>query len=511
VELSPYQVKAMERLLANERYGLFDEMGLGKTAVAVEATVRSAQFPCLVTAPAYLLGNWRREILAWQPNAQVAVADGERPRRQAVYESNADFILSTYNAWHSYPVLTKRKWGRYVFDEAHRMRGRNSQWTKAVFKTQNVESKNRNTPFWDLTGTPLVRDGGDLWPFLHRIDRQMFRSYWSFVERHCHVEVTPWDRVIGRLINPRGFAELMSRYSIRRMASTIPELADLEHITTTIKVDMPPSVLKAMREARKTYVLDHPDMASPLDFDSGGALVTKLRQMATLPPTTSKPKIEAMLGKLEDSGNERCVVWCWFRDSAEYAAEAIRKQRKHVYVVHGGTAPSKVDEAPKEGEIVLAGMISAVDRRVNKKGEPWAIVTIEDLDASMEVLFFPKSYSVMYEDLVADSAVAVKGRVNWRDERMSVFASGVVSLDIADAQAGLVQPLVLKADALKLDHATVGELKSALIAHAGDTPLTLVLCYRNRETPLSIDGFSVSVTSALLGELKGIPGIAVAG
>lgn len=345
MELSPYQVKAMERLLAKERYGLFDEMGLGKTAVAVEATVRSAQFPCLVTAPAYLLGNWRREILAWQPNAQVAVADGERPRRQAVYESNADFILSTYNAWHSYPVLTKRKWGRYVFDEAHRMRGRNSQWTKAVFKTQNVESKNRNTPFWDLTGTPLVRDGGDLWPFLHRIDRQMFRSYWSFVERHCHVEVTPWDRVIGRLINPREFAELMSRYSIRRMASTIPELADLEHITTTIKVDMPPSVLKAMREARKTYVLDHPDMASPLDFDSGGALVTKLRQMATLPPTASKPKIEAMLGKLEDSGNERCVVWCWFRDSAEYAAEAIRKQRKHVYVVHGGTAPSKVDEA----------------------------------------------------------------------------------------------------------------------------------------------------------------------
>ena len=50
-----------------------------------------------------------------------------------------------------------------------------------------------------------------------------------------------------------------------------------------------------------------------------------------------------------------------------------------------------------------------------------------------------------------------------------------------------------------------------MIAHSGDTPLTMVLCYRKRVTPLSIDGFSVSVTSALLGELKGIPGIAVAG
>lgn len=169
-----------------------------------------------------------------------------------------------------------------------------------------------------------------------------------------------------------------------------------------------------------------------------------------------------------------------------------------------------IDDAPKEGEIVLAGMISSVDRRVNKKGEPWAIVTIEDLDASMEVLFFPKSYMMMSEDLVTDAAVAVKGRVNWREDRMSVFASGVVALDIAAAQAGLVKPLVLRADALKIDHASVAELKSALLAHSGDTPLELVLCYRDRETPLAIHGFSVSVSSALLGELRHIRGIAVA-
>jgi DNA polymerase-3 subunit alpha len=168
------------------------------------------------------------------------------------------------------------------------------------------------------------------------------------------------------------------------------------------------------------------------------------------------------------------------------------------------------EDAPKEGEIVLAGMISAVDRRVNKKGEPWAIVTIEDLDAAMEVLFFPKAYLDMGADLVPDTAVAVRGRVNWREDRMSVFASGLVPLDIADAQAGLVAPLVLKADALRVDPAMVSELKSALVAHAGDNPVTLVLTYGARETPLAIDGFPVSVTSALLGELKSIPGIAVA-
>jgi DNA polymerase-3 subunit alpha len=167
-----------------------------------------------------------------------------------------------------------------------------------------------------------------------------------------------------------------------------------------------------------------------------------------------------------------------------------------------------VDDPPSEGEVVIAGMIASVDRRVNKKGEPWAIVTVEDLDASMEVLFFARSYQEMYPELVPDAAVAVKGRVNRREDRISLFASGIISLDIT--QVGQTPPLVLRADALRLDHDVVSELKSALVAHAGDTPLTLVLCYQDRETALALDRFSVNVSGALIGELKGISGIAVA-
>src|SRR5699024_10745181 len=67
-----------------------------------------------------------------------------------------------------------------------------------------------------------------------------------------------------------------------------------------------------------------------------------------------------------------------------------------------------INDAPTEGEVTVAGIISSVDRRVNKKGEPWAIVTVEDLDSSIEVLFFARSYSVMQEELHADSAVVIK-------------------------------------------------------------------------------------------------------
>jgi DNA polymerase III subunit alpha len=173
-----------------------------------------------------------------------------------------------------------------------------------------------------------------------------------------------------------------------------------------------------------------------------------------------------------------------------------------------------LDEAPKEGEVVMSGMITTVDRRVNKQGEPWAIVTLEDLDASIEVLFFAKSYSMLHEALMADTAVAIKGRVNWREDKMSIFGSEVISLDIGDAEHNPNTPpaFVLRADVSKLDHDVAMELRSALLAHKGDTPVHIVLGREGREAPLvlAIDNYPVTVGSALVSELKTISGITVA-
>ncbi|WUV56622.1 DNA polymerase III subunit alpha [Amycolatopsis sp. NBC_01480] len=170
-----------------------------------------------------------------------------------------------------------------------------------------------------------------------------------------------------------------------------------------------------------------------------------------------------------------------------------------------------IDDAPKEGEVVLSGMISVVDRRVNKKGEPWAIVAVEDLDASMEVLFFAKSYSMWQAELVQDSAVAIKGRVNWRDDKMSVFGGNVITLDISDAELNPSDgppPFVIRADAVKLDRDVVAELRGTLTAHRGDTPVHLVLA-GSRETVFVLDNYSVNATASLAGELKGIRGISI--
>jgi DNA polymerase-3 subunit alpha len=170
-----------------------------------------------------------------------------------------------------------------------------------------------------------------------------------------------------------------------------------------------------------------------------------------------------------------------------------------------------VEEAPTEGEVIVSGMISSLERRVNKNGEPWAICTVEDLDASIEVLFFAKAYSVLAADLVEDAAVAVKGRVNWREGKMSVFGAGVVPLDISDAETnpGAEPPVVLLCNVEKLNEDVVGELKRTLAVHKGETPVHLKVSYNQRTTVLAVDDYPVTVTPAFLGEIKSLPGIAL--
>ncbi|MFB9906856.1 DNA polymerase III subunit alpha [Allokutzneria oryzae] len=171
-----------------------------------------------------------------------------------------------------------------------------------------------------------------------------------------------------------------------------------------------------------------------------------------------------------------------------------------------------IADPPKEGEIAIAGMISAMERRVNKKGEPWAICTVEDLDASVEVLFFPKSYSVLSEELVEDAAVAVKGRVNWREEKMSIFGSGLVTLDIAEADLTQDPPLVIKLMASKVNATLVEDLKHTLKAHPGETPVHLKIQNNRRAFTLAVDdGFRISTSGAFMGELKALLGAGCVG
>jgi DNA polymerase-3 subunit alpha len=161
-----------------------------------------------------------------------------------------------------------------------------------------------------------------------------------------------------------------------------------------------------------------------------------------------------------------------------------------------------------EGDIKVAGIIVSVDRRINKKsGNPWAIVTVEDLDASVEVLFFPKVYGIYAAELTEDAAVCVRGRINDRDGAVSIFAQDLTMLDLSSARATGGPPVVIALHHDKITMELTAELKHILQAHPGGTQVILKM-ERIGGTPLLMDlcDFPIQPSSSFMADIKSLLG-----
>lgn len=337
LHLDDYQEISKGFLLEKSFAGLFDAPGVGKTAptiVAAYERILETGVPCLVTAPAYLLPNWAYEIERFAPGSRVELANGSGPalRRSALGHPEADFVLTSYNNWSAktksgdwtYPELHERLWSSIVFDEGHKLRGRSSQCTKHVQQVRRARATNANTPLWVLTGTPIVNNPGDLYPLLNLWNSNGYRSYWRFVQDWCVIIETPWKTEVGQLRKglDEEWQELIGRFSLRRTLKDIPKLQSLEELHRDYFVDMPASVKATIKKARKEYIIEHPDIEETEFVSGGGALYSKLRMLATTPPTREKPKIDFVREFLEFHTGP-VVVYCWYKSSARGVAEAL--------------------------------------------------------------------------------------------------------------------------------------------------------------------------------------------
>ena len=163
-----------------------------------------------------------------------------------------------------------------------------------------------------------------------------------------------------------------------------------------------------------------------------------------------------------------------------------------------------IDRAKTMGEgqqVTLAGMITKVDRRVSKKGNAWAIVTIEDLESSIQCLFFGKVYEAAAPDLKQDDIVQIRGQVELRDETVSLRATEleVPSLDAEDERPVII---TLPEAALGRDH--VMQLGQVLTNHPGycEVKLAIVGDDGTAEVLTFGDRFRVKRDTSLFAELK---------
>ena len=162
------------------------------------------------------------------------------------------------------------------------------------------------------------------------------------------------------------------------------------------------------------------------------------------------------------------------------------------------------DSVAHDHIVTIAGLITNIQRKVTKQGASWAIVTIEDLEGSIDVLFFSQSYSHFSTHLVEDRIVVVRGRVDKREDVARITALELTLPDIKQVPTG---PLIIKIDMNRCTPPIVDRMKEVLRSHPGSREVHLQLLGGAKNTTLKLDeGLKVTASPSLSADLKSILG-----
>jgi DNA polymerase III subunit alpha len=162
------------------------------------------------------------------------------------------------------------------------------------------------------------------------------------------------------------------------------------------------------------------------------------------------------------------------------------------------------EECPPGTIVTIGGLVTGLQRKVTRRGDTWAIATVEDLEGSVEVMLFPATYQQHALQLAEDTIVVVKGRVDRRDDSPQVIASEISLPDLAEAPAG---PVVVTMAVSRCTAPVAERLRDVLATHPGSTEVHLRLDGGGRTTVLRLDdALRVAPSSALMGDLKALLG-----
>ncbi len=199
---------------------------------------------------------------------------------------------------------------------------------------------------------------------------------------------------------------------------------------------------------------------------------------------------------------ERDMLGLYVSDHPLTGLENVLAQAGDVSIGQLVTDESREDEST----VTVAGLVTAVTRKNTKKGDLYAVVTIEDLEGAVSVMVFPRDYQQSSTLLVEDSIVKVTGRVKrGRDEGVELIATAISALDLTRGAGN--QPVVIALPAVRVTAPVVEQLKDVLATHPGVAEVHLKLHSAGRVTVMRLDErLRVAPTPALMADLKALLG-----
>lgn len=201
-------------------------------------------------------------------------------RRPAIYLAHYH-LFSRPPKGNQHEAILDHHWDYVWLDEAHRIKDRNTVWTKRIKKVAlPLPMERRHIS----TGTGFVNRPDEIWSLLNFLDRKTFSSWYGFRDRYCLIDDwNGWEVVVG--VKPEmldEFRALVRKYGVRRtLDEVMPTIKQAIHVEHT--VDLSP-IQRRMYDTIKAElrVLD----CNGAEFHSPNVLtlLSRLRQISVATP-----------------------------------------------------------------------------------------------------------------------------------------------------------------------------------------------------------------------------------
>jgi superfamily II DNA or RNA helicase len=309
--LRPYQrrgVEWMHHLCEVGCHGLLaDEMGLGKTlqVLALLATRRITDCPCLIVCPASVVPVWREEIAKFFPELTVDIL---KTGHDFTNQPPVAVWVASYTQLRKHrALLDGTEFGYAVLDEGQFIKNPDAKITQTCFA---VRARHRIV----LTGTPLENRQLDLWSIFRFLLPGLLGSRSAFEASL----ITDREGTLARLRTQ--LAPFILRRTKNEVAKELPQKVEMDLICPMTDVQ------RAEYARICAEGLDRlgDDVGSAMREKSFGflALLTRLRQTCCDPdmlpwmesPLTDSGKINLLLEKLAEivGSGHKVVIFSQF-------------------------------------------------------------------------------------------------------------------------------------------------------------------------------------------------------
>jgi DNA polymerase-3 subunit alpha len=135
---------------------------------------------------------------------------------------------------------------------------------------------------------------------------------------------------------------------------------------------------------------------------------------------------------------------------------------------------AQLAELPNRSLTRVGGLIGAVQHGFSKKsGKPYSMVTLEDLEGSVQVLVMNENYDKFRPLLEVNKAILVVGEVNIGEDKPKIFPQDIMPLE--DAPKRFTKMIHLRLQTAHLKPADLDAVREIAAAHPGKCPL--ILCF----------------------------------